>query len=143
MFFENKKITKNNISKLIPSDTNLILDCTDNMQARKIINKFAIDHKIPWIYTAAIRSTIHLLNIIPKKTPCLQCLIPNPKTAEKCTTAGVLNTTTSLAATLQVSEALKIILNKNYSKELLTFDLEKNRFDKIKVKKRKNCIICS
>jgi molybdopterin-synthase adenylyltransferase len=135
------KITEKNISKLIPTNTTLILDCTDNMEARKIINNYAISNNIPWIYTAAIRSTIHLLNIIPKKTPCLECLFSKPTTAEKCVTAGILNTTTSLAATLQVSEAIKIILNKNYSKDLLVIDLEKNKFDKIKVKR--NCSICS
>lgn len=82
------------------------------------------------------------MSIIPKKTPCFQCIF-KPAQLETCQTAGVLNSTTSLIASLQVSEAIKILLNNNYSKELININLKTNSFDKFKIKKRKDCQACN
>ena len=58
-------INSTNIS-IIKSD--LILDCTDNLKTRFLINDFAIKYNIPWIYSAAVKDRCSLLNIIPNKT---------------------------------------------------------------------------
>lgn len=138
----NKDLNNKNISKLIPKNTSLILDCTDNLETRFLINDFSLKNNIPWIYSAGIKEKASLMNIIPKKTPCFQCIF-KPAQLETCQTAGVLNSTTSLIASLQVSEAIKILLNKHYSKELININLKTNSFDKFKVRKRKDCQACN
>jgi len=138
----NTDLNSENIKKLIPRYTSIILDCTDNMSTRFLINDYSLQNKIPWIYSSGIKSTSFLMNVIPNKTPCFACVFQQPTSLETCQTSGVLNTTTSLVSSLQVTEALKILLNKNYEKDLLHINLEKNSFDKIKIKKRKFCPAC-
>ena len=139
----NKDLNNENITKLIPKTTNLILDCTDNLETRFLINDYSLKNNIPWIYAAGIKEKAALMNIVPKKTPCFQCIFKQPTQLETCQTSGVLNSTTSLISSLQVSEAIKILTNKNYSKELINFNLKTNSFDKFKIKKRKECQACN
>ncbi len=139
----NKDLNNENISKLIPKTTDLILDCTDNLETRFLINDYSLKNNIPWIYAAGIKEKASLMNVIPKKTPCFQCIFKQPAQLETCQTAGVLNSTTSLIASLQVSEAIKILTNQNYSKELININLKTNSFDKFKINKKKDCQACN
>ena len=121
----------------------LILDCTDNLETRFLLNEFSIKNKIPMIYGAAIRDKGTVMNIIPGKV-CFNCIFNGASSNETCDTSGVLNTITSLIATIQVNEAIKIILNKdNIEKNLLFFDIWKNELLKIKINKNKDCICCT
>ena len=54
-----------------------------------------------------------------------------------------MNTITSLIASLQVNEAIKIILNKNPDENLLHINIDNNNLLKIKVKKDPNCPACN
>ncbi len=135
-------INQDNITKIIKKP-NIILDCTDNMETRFLINDYSMKNNIPWIYSAAIKEQGSIMNIIPNKTPCFNCIFQNKKTNETCDTVGVLNTITTLISSLQVSETLKILLNNNPEKILLKINLKNNSIDKIKIKKRKNCPTCN
>ncbi len=135
-------LNSNNISELI-GKIDLILDCTDNLQTRFLINDYSLKNNIPWIYSAGIKATSFLMNIVPKKTPCFSCIFKQPTSLDTCQTSGVLNSTTSLIASLQVSEAIKIILKKEYEFNLIQINLEKNTLNKIKIKKRKDCLACN
>lgn len=72
---------------------------------------------------------------------CLRCIYNNESIAEDCSTAGILNSTVAVIAGIQCSEALKILTNKSYEKNLLRINLESNEIIKVKVKK--NCEICT
>ena len=136
-------LNNGNVEKLIPKDTSLILDCTDNLVTRFLINDYALKNKIPWIYSAAVKSNALLMNIIPGKTPCFACIFNTPSSLETCETSGVLNSTTSLIASLQASEAIKILLDKNPLNGLMHINLQSNDFDKLGTAKRKDCPACS
>ncbi len=43
----------------------LILDGTDNFETRYLINDYAVDRSLPWIYSAAVGSYAVTLNIVP------------------------------------------------------------------------------
>lgn len=120
-------------------DSDLVLDCTDNFEARFLINKYCVKHKIPWIYASAIKDKG---NVLVLKNICFNCVFGYRKTFEKCASVGILNTITSLISSVQVNEAIKLLTGKKYERDLLRFDLGNNTFDKIKVSKKKNCEIC-
>jgi adenylyltransferase/sulfurtransferase len=62
---------------------------------------------------------------------------------DTCDTVGVLNAITSLIASLESNEAIKILLgDRDLNRELLVIDLRDNSFDKIPVKKRGDCPLC-
>ncbi len=120
----------------------LIIDGTDNMETRMLVNDYALKYNIPWVYGSAIQDKGYVMNIIPKKTPCFNCIFSNTKAEETCETAGVLNTITNVIASLQVNEAFKILLQQDYEKDLLYINLTTNTLEKIKVKQRKDCKPC-
>jgi molybdopterin/thiamine biosynthesis adenylyltransferase len=109
----------------------LILDGTDNFETRYLINDFAVKTSLPWIYTAAVGSYGVSLNVLPGKTGCLACIFPDsPQGAvETCETAGILNSTVNLAASIAATEALKLLVGAEdqVRRTLLSFDLWTNQ----------------
>lgn len=124
---------------LVKSD--LILDCTDNLETRFLINEYCIKNNIPWIYAAAIANKGYVFNVMPGKT-CFRCIFKHAYGLETCDTAGILNTTSTTVAALQVNEAIKILTKQEYEKDLLHIDLKNNKITKIKVKKNSKCPAC-
>lgn len=133
-----------NIEGLI-KDVDVVLDGTDNMETRFVINDACVKNAKPWIYGAAIGSVGMSMNILPKG-PCLRCLIkkiPPLGSQQICIMTGILNTVPSVIAAYQVTEAIKILLkNKAVCKDLIRIDIWNRTFNKYKVKKNENCMCC-
>jgi len=90
----------------------LILDATDNFDARFLLNDFAVKTGTPWIYGACVGSYGLTFPILPGETACLRCVFesaPPPGLSPTCDTAGVLGPIVGLVASLQAAEALKIL----------------------------------
>jgi len=123
-------LTPANIPDLL-AGMQLILDGTDNFETRYLINDFAVKTSLPWIYTAAVGSYGVSLNVLPGKTACLACIFPDsPQGAvETCETAGILNSTVNLAASIAATEALKLLVGAEdqMRRTLLSFDLWTNQ----------------
>lgn len=133
----------NNIGRIFNGDIDLILDCTDNLEARFLINDFCIKNKIPFIYSSAVGSKGYIFNVMPDRTPCLRCFLKEATPLDTCETAGILNTITNLISSIQADEAIKILLSKPYEKHLLRIDIWKNEILKIKINRNENCICCA
>ncbi len=124
---------------LLTSD--LVLDCTDNLQTRFIINEYCKEQQLPLIHSAAAGTIGVILPIT--NTYCFNCIYKNAKTALTCDDIGILNTTSYTTASLQVTEAIKILLNKESTQALIRFDISNNSFDMLKVKKDTGCSVCN
>ncbi len=142
----NEKSNTKNINKKInnkKNKINLILDCTDNLETRFLINDFSVKNNIPFLYSSAVGSKGYVFNVVPdKNNPCLRCFLREATQLDTCETYGVLNTIVNLISSTQVNEAIKILLDKNYEKNLLFFDIWKNELLKLKVNKNKDCLCC-
>ena len=119
-------LTPPNIEPLL-AGMQLILDGTDNFETRYLLNDYAVKNSVPWIYAAAVGSYGATLNILPGEGACLVCLFPDPPggAVETCETAGILNSAVNLAASLEVTEALKILVGAKHKvrRTLLSFDV--------------------
>lgn len=134
-----------NIEKIIET-CDVVIDGTDNMETRFLLNDACVKNGIPWIYGGAIETQGMSMNIIPGKTPCLRCIVsdlPGAGSLPTCDTVGVLNTIPAVIASIECTEALKILLGKPASKELLIYDIWKHEFQAIKVKKNDKCECCA
>jgi molybdopterin-synthase adenylyltransferase len=127
----------------------LILDGTDNFETRYLINDYAIDRKLPWIYSAAVGSYGVTLNIVPAKTACLSCIFPDSPRGivETCETSGILNSAVSLVASIAATEALKLLIGgitgPNVRQTLFSFDVWTNEHAEISAAKpRPGCRAC-
>ncbi len=123
--------------------SNLILDCTDNIYTRFLINDYSRKNNIPWIYSSVIGAKGMTLNIT-KENPCFSCIFKEPnELLDTCDTAGVLNTTPHAIAAIVVTEAIKILTNQPHRNDLIHYDLWENSITKIKTKKLKDCRTCN
>ena len=74
-----EKLSKENINF---QNIDLLIDCTDNVDARLIINKYCRENKIPWIFSAAITRLGSVFFVHPEG-PCFECFNQN-KQGKKC-----------------------------------------------------------
>ena len=146
-------LVPSNIAELLEG-AQLILDATDNFETRYLINDFAVQQGKPWIYAAAIGAYAATMNILPivdpaawEPTACLACLFPKPPSGpvETCDTAGILSTAVNLAASIQVTEALKLLTGQSQlmRRTLLSFDLWSNERSEVSsTSPRLGCPVC-
>ncbi|MFH1398819.1 MAG: HesA/MoeB/ThiF family protein [Candidatus Woesearchaeota archaeon] len=125
-----QQLTDKNL-KLLNSD--LVLDCTDNLQTRFLINDYCLN-KIPWVHATATQNIGRIFAVMPNQ-PCFRCIyqhkisLPTP----------VLNTTVALTSAIQANEALKILNSQHPCKDLITLNITKPEISLIEVKKQKGC----
>lgn len=138
-------VNPSNIERMI-TGCDLILDCTDNFEIRLLLNEACDYLKIPWIYCGAIGSACMTMNIIPGKTPCFVCFSGDTESADNnqtCSTVGVLNMITNIAASVQSAEAVKILLNSDDVRNSLFFmDVWNNSAEYLNIKINPQCPVC-
>ncbi|UCG70042.1 MAG: ThiF family adenylyltransferase, partial [Thermoplasmata archaeon] len=140
-----KDLIPSNAEKML-ENVNIVLDGTDNMETRYLINDVCIKREIPWIYGGAVSTYGMSMNIVPKDTACLICAFPNiPKAGSlpTCDTVGVLNTIPSIIGSIQATEALKILLGKTFTRDLIIYDVWSQDFQIIKLKRNEDCKCCT
>jgi molybdopterin-synthase adenylyltransferase len=127
----------------------LILDGTDNFETRYLINDYAVDRSLPWIYSAAVGSYAVTLNVLPGDTACLACIFPDSPRGivETCETSGILGPAVNLVASIAATETLKILVSGRSAptlrRTLLSFDLWTNEHAEISAAKpRSSCRAC-
>ena len=126
----------------------LILDGTDNFETRLLMNDYAVKTNTPWIYAAAVSSYGVTLTIRPGQTPCLSCLLESSNGAgleETCDTIGVLGSIVNLIASLEVTEALKILAGRSDALHgrLLSSDVWSGRFQSLCAERNPACRACA
>ena len=67
--------------------TDLVIDCTDNMETRFLINEYCMKNKIPWIYIGVIGKQGRVLKFDGEY--CFRCIFSDVKGLETCETSGV------------------------------------------------------
>ncbi len=100
-----------NITQLAEG-VDLMLDGTDNFEVRFLMNDYAHETGLPWIYTGCVGAHGQTMTIFPGESACLRCLIenvPEPGTTETCDTAGVIGPAINVIASLEAVDALKIL----------------------------------
>ena len=154
--FNSEIVVEPKVEDLIPGNIevllegmSLILDGTDNFETRYLINDYAVDRSLPWIYCAAVASYAITLNVLPGQTACLACIFPDSPRGmvETCETSGILNSAVNLVASIAATEALKILVGGSEAltlrRTLLSFDLWTNEHAEISAAKpRVGCRAC-
>jgi molybdopterin-synthase adenylyltransferase len=100
-----------NIEEML-RNVDLVVDALDNARTRYVVNDAILARGIPYVFGGAIETCGNVMAIIPGKTPCLRCIWPNPEAVlnhPTASTVGVLSSAASTVASIQVTEALKIL----------------------------------
>ena len=91
----------------------LVLDGTDNLATRYLLNDFCVERELSWIYAGVVGAGGLVLPVFaPLDRPgaCLRCLFPDPPppgTLPTCETAGVVLPAVSAVAALESALALR------------------------------------
>lgn len=137
-------VTAQNVESLLEGAT-LVLDATDNIEARYLVNDACVKRGVPWIYGGALGVEGTVMAVLPGQGPCLRCLFdepPPPGSLPTCDMLGVLNVTPATVAALQVAEALKLVAGKPTFPGVIALDLFSSTFRAIKVERDPSCACC-
>ncbi len=126
----------------------LILDCTDNFNARYVINDTCVVMDKPFIYGSISKfegqvSLFNAKDISGKYGPTYRCLFPGAPaegTIPSCDEAGVIGFLPGLIGTLQAAEAIKWItgMGESLSGRLLSVNSLNMAFEKFELERNED-----
>lgn len=133
-------MTEANIAQLVDG-FDLIVDGTDNLPTRYLLNKVAIENNIPFFHGAVYGFEGRAMTIIPGKSACLRCVYRGVIPEERLPVIGV---TPAIIGCIQATEVIKYIvgIGKLLSDRLLVYDGLNMKFTELLVKKDPNCEHC-
>lgn len=133
-------ITEANTSQLV-NGFDLIIDAMDNLPARYLLNKVAIERNIPLFHGAVDGFEGRAMTIIPGETACLRCVYRGAIIEGKFPVIGV---TPGVIGCIQATEAIKYIvgIGQLLTNRLLVYDGLNMKFTEFKVKRDQNCEHC-
>ncbi|AIF70161.1 molybdopterin biosynthesis protein MoeB [Palaeococcus pacificus DY20341] len=125
-------------------EADLIIDGTDNIYTRQVINDYCVKNNKPWIYVGVLSTYGNVMPIIPGKTACFRCFMPKlpSRPMPTCAVAGIMSYVPSLAASIAVALAAKILLGEEVKSEMIFFDTKTFDFEKIDIPRRDDCDAC-
>ena len=137
-------IDENSINKYLKNQ-DFIVDCSDNMKTKFLVNKIAVKNKIKAVIAGIKDFYGQIITIAPQKSACYQCIFPEPKNNINNSEGPlpVIGVTPGILGTLEALEVIKTSLGlPNLENNLLMVNLIDLSFSKIEVLKNEKCI-CS
>ena len=138
-------VTTANVERLLDG-CDILMDATDNLETRFLINDACLKIGLPWIHGAAVGSYGQEMPIVPGTTACYRCLMPEPpgEPIQGCDVLGVLNTVTGIIADIQSTHAIQILTGNYVPDSSLTFiDIWEGVLEKFVVDRVEDCPACA
>ena len=128
----------------------IVIDGTDNVESRYLINDACHRHKIPYVYGAVFRMEGEYGIFHPSNGgPCYRCFHPNPmpqNLSPSCDVAGVLGIVPGIIGLHQTQLALDHLtgrLSQDMKHMLFCLDLNTQRLRSMKLSKLDDCVTCA
>ena len=134
------EVNEEKIEKIF-SSVDAVIDALDNFESRMMLNKFAVEHRIPMFHGAVWGMEGRAMTIIPGETACFRCLYSESPPQEVFPVVGV---TPALIGIIQVTEAIKYFtgVGELLKNQLLVYDGELMAFSKLRVNRDADCPVC-
>ena len=151
----NPEIEVNPLPVLINSDNarkisdgyDIIIDGTDNIPTRYLVNDLAVlTHRI-YVYGSIFRFEGQVSVFGAENGPCYRCLFPEPPppgAIPSCSTAGVMGVLPGIIGSIQAAEVIKLItgIGDPLIGRLLLFDALDMSVETVRIRKRLTCPVC-
>jgi len=144
---ERVRLTAEN-SEALARGYDIILDCTDNLETKFLLNDVAVVLRKKMIHAAVYQYEGHLFGYVPQENVgCLRCLwhtLPEPGCVGACADVGVLGAFVGVLGTMQAAEALKqaLELPGALQGEVVIHDFLRHTAKRLRVPRRVNCPTC-
>lgn len=140
-----EKLSAANAERLFtPYD--VILDGTDRLATRYLINDACVLLGKPLVSAAIHRFEGQAMTYVPGRSPCYRCLYPqSPEDLiPSCAAAGVLGVLPGVMGSLQATEAIKLLLGIGapLTGRLMIYDALGLHFDEFRFARRPDCAVC-
>lgn len=124
-----------------------VIDCTDNIETRYLVNRICVEHKKPFVIGAATGFDGQQLVVDPRKdnAACYQCFFPISEKAPEnnCQTVGILGPVLAIIAGLQALQTIKLITGIDVKhNQLNVYDGLHNQWQQFNISKQVDCPIC-
>jgi molybdopterin/thiamine biosynthesis adenylyltransferase len=131
-----------NISELI-GGSDIVIDGTDNMRSRSILNRYCVKNDIPWVFVSSVGTVAEVKAIVPGKTSCLACFMDEQDQADtSCEQLGVLTSAPVMASSIAWSTSIKLLEGKEVSGDLVFIDAWNLDVREIHIGKNPHCKVC-
>ena len=129
----------------LAKDCSLIIDATDNLATRQVLNRVSLKKHIPFIYGGINGWNGMAATFIPGKTGCFACLFPPHKANVREKAIPVVGPTAGVIASIQSMEALRILLGlpSQLAGKLFTFRGADMRFRITPMEQNPECPLCA
>lgn len=143
----NELLTSKNAFR-IAEPYDIIIDGTDNFPTRYLVNDLCVLTGKTNIYGSIFRFDGQASVFDAERGPCYRCLFPEPPPpglVPSCAEGGVLGVLPGTIGSIQATEALKVLLDigETLIGKLLLYDALDMSFQKVKLQKNPDCLICS
>jgi adenylyltransferase/sulfurtransferase len=104
-------VDADNVEELVEG-CDLVLDGTDNLATRYLVNDLCVERGLPWVYGGVVGASGLVLPVLPGRGACLRCLFPDPAppgSLPTCDTAGVILPAVAAVAAFQAGAALHLL----------------------------------
>lgn len=137
-----EEIRGDNVIELV-GNASVIVDGSDSLAARKILNRASIERRIPYVFGGVNGFNGMVTTFFPGMTPCLECVFPGPAVAENA--PGIVGPLPGVIASLQALETLKIILGLGglLVGRLLSFRGSDMSFKEVAISRNPHCAACA
>jgi sulfur carrier protein ThiS adenylyltransferase len=129
------------------SQVDVVLDCTDNIKTRYLLNTACVTLKVPLMIGAATGFDGQCLVVDSNKpdSACYQCLFPASEKApeQNCQTLGILGPVLAIIAGMQSLQAIKQLVGIEVAtNKLLMLDGLSASWQQFSLAKNPECTIC-
>src|SRR3990172_5765277 len=123
----------------------VVCDCAPSFEERFALNHACVRLGRPMVEAAMYGMEGHLTTILPGKTPCLECLVPDKPDWWQVLGFPVLGAVSATLGCLAAVEAIKLITGCGpvLAGEMLIMDTRSMDFRKYRLQRRPDCPVCA
>lgn len=139
-----EKIDVGNVKNLL-AESEIILDCSDNFETRKIVNRYCVKYKKILISGSSLawKGQLGCFDLRDNNNPCYECLFEDLDNEDlSCRESAIASPLVGVIGSLMAIEVIKATIQKNFKTYFMVIDSLNGIFKKIKVHKNPKCKTC-
>ena len=133
---------------VLDDDYSLVVDCTDNLASRHLLNQHCQRHSIPFVSASAIgwEGQLIAFDFAQNRSLCLNCIIDKnaPEPIMNCGNSGVVGPVLGAMGSLQATTVIRMLLG--YFKqhgEMQRYDGKAGRWLSLTSAAKAGCAVCA
>lgn len=139
-----ERTSGDNVDKLLDG-VQIALSARPNFHERRVLNNACIRNNIPMVEAAMNGMEGYIFNVVPEKTPCLNCLYPEDNPEWEELGFPVLGAVSGMLGCLMAIEAIKLLtgFGKPLISQMLVFNTINMELRKLNIRRDRNCKVCA